>query len=100
MAYDLEEQEQLDEFKAWWTQHGRNVVILVSVLVAGYLGYQGLHYYQNQQSMKASTRYESLVKLDITDAKNLKGIQSLSAELMDKYSSTPYAGRAACERRL
>ena len=95
MAYDLEEQEQLDEFKAWWTQHGRNVVILVSVLVAGYLGYQGLHYYQNQQSMKASTRYESLVKLDITDAKNLKGIQSLSAELMDKYSSTPYAGRAA-----
>ena len=45
--------------------------------------------------MKASTRYESLVKLDIADAKNLKGIQSLSAELMDKYSSTPYAGRAA-----
>ncbi|MDL5391415.1 tetratricopeptide repeat protein, partial [Escherichia coli] len=27
--------------------------------------------------------------------KNLKAIQSVSAELMDKYSSTPYAGRAA-----
>ncbi len=95
MAYDLEEQEQLDEFKAWWALHGKKVVTLVTVLVASYLGYQGWHYYQNQQAMKASTQYENLVKLDITEAKNLKAIQMLSADLMDKYSSTPYAGRAA-----
>lgn len=95
MAYDLEEQEQLDEFKAWWKLHGRNVVTLVTVLVIGYLGYQGWRYYQVQQSLKASARYENLVKLDVNDAKNLKAIQSVSAELMDKYSSTPYAGRAA-----
>jgi len=95
MAYDLEEQEQLDEFKAWWALHGKKVVTLVTVLVASYLGYQGWHYYQNQQAMKASTQYENLVKLDITEAKNLKAIQMISADLMDKYSSTPYAGRAA-----
>jgi predicted negative regulator of RcsB-dependent stress response len=35
------------------------------------------------------------LKLDITDAKNLKAIQLVSAELMDKFPSTPYAGRAA-----
>jgi predicted negative regulator of RcsB-dependent stress response len=95
MAYDLEEQEQLDEFKAWWKLHGQKVVTLVTVLVVGYLGYQGWNYYQNQQSLKASTQYENLIKLDITDAKNLKAIQTLSGDLMDKYSSTPYAGRAA-----
>ena len=95
MAYDLEEQEQLDEFKAWWKLHGQKVVTLVTVLVVAYVGYQGWHYYQTQQSLKASTQYENLVKLDIADAKNLKAIQSLSGELMDKYSSTPYAGRAA-----
>ncbi len=95
MAYDLEEQEQLDEFKAWWALHGKKVVTLVTVLLASYLGYQGWHYYQNQQGMKASTQYENLVKLDITEAKNLKAIQMLSADLMDKYSGTPYAGRAA-----
>jgi len=95
MAYDLEEQEQLDEFKAWWALHGKKVVTLVTVLLASYLGYQGWHYYQNQQAMKASTQYENLVKLDITEAKNLKAIQMLSADLMDKYSGTPYAGRAA-----
>ena len=95
MAYDLEEQEQLDEFKAWWALHGKKVVTLVTVLLASYLGYQGWHYYQNQQGMKASTQYENLVKLDITEAKNLKAIQMLSSDLMDKYSGTPYAGRAA-----
>ena len=95
MAYDLEEQEQLDELKAWWKLHGQKVVTLVTALVIGYLGYQGWHYYQNQQSLKASAQYENLLKLDITDAKNLKAIQAVSSELMDKYSSTPYAGRAA-----
>ena len=95
MAYDLEEQEQLDEFKAWWKLHGQKAMALVTVLVVGYLGYQGLHYYQGQQSLKASAQYENLIKLDITDAKNLKAIQGISAELMDKYSGTPYAGRAA-----
>ena len=95
MAYDLEEQEQLDEFKAWWKLHGQKIITLATVLVLGYLGYQGWQYYQNQQSLKASTQYENLLKLDITDAKNLKAIQVVSAELMDKYPGTPYAGRAA-----
>ena len=44
MAYDLEEQEQLDEFQAWWALHGKKVVTLVTVLVASYLGYQGWHF--------------------------------------------------------
>ena len=95
MAYDLEEQEQLDEFKAWWKQHGRKVINAITVLAVIYLGYNGWNYYQNQQSLKASAQYDSLMKLNVADAKNLKAIQAVSAEIMDKYSSTPYAGRAA-----
>jgi predicted negative regulator of RcsB-dependent stress response len=95
MAYDLEEQEQLDEFKAWWKQHGQKVMTVVTGLVVVYLGYQSWNWYQNQQSLKASAQYENLVKLDISDTKNLKAIQSISGEIMDKFSGTPYAGRAA-----
>lgn len=95
MAYDLEEQEQLDEFKAWWKLHGQKTIAVVAILVVSYLGYQGWHYYKDQQSLKASAQYESLLKLDMTDAKNLKAIQAASAQLMDNYPSTPYAGRAA-----
>jgi predicted negative regulator of RcsB-dependent stress response len=92
MAYDLEEQEQLDEFKAWWKQNGKMVSTLLIGLLVAYVAYQGWHYYQNKQAVEASTQYQELT---VTDEKDLKTIQAKSAALMEKYSGTPYAGRAA-----
>lgn len=92
MAYDLEEQEQLDAFKTWWKVNGDKAMTALTVVLAGFLGFQGWQYYQGQQSKQASAKYETLLQLD---SKNIKAIQSVSAELIDKYSSTPYAGRAA-----
>jgi len=92
MAYDLEEQEQLDEFKAWWKRHGKMVTNGVLAALVAYAAYQGWNYYQSKQSVGASTQYQQLL---VTDAKDLKAIQAQAGELMDKYESTPYAGRAA-----
>lgn len=92
MAYDLEEQEQLDEFKAWWKRNGSMVTNLVLAVLVGYAAYQGWHYYQNKQAVTASAQYQELM---VSDAKDLKSIQAKSAVLMDKFSGTPYAGRAA-----
>jgi len=92
MAYDLEEQEQLDEFKAWWKQYGTMVSSLLIGLLVAYSAYQGWHYYQNKQSVEASTQFQELT---VTDDKDLKAIQAKSAALMESYSGTPYAGRAA-----
>lgn len=92
MAYDLEEQEQLDEFKAWWKQYGTMVSSLLIGLLVAYSAYQGWHYYQHKQSVEASTQYQELT---VTDEKDLKAIQAKSAALMESYSGTPYAGRAA-----
>jgi predicted negative regulator of RcsB-dependent stress response len=92
MAYDLEEQEQLDEFKAWWKQYGTLVSSLLIGLLVAYAAYQGWHYYQNKQSVEASTHFQELT---VTDEKDLKAIQAKSAALMESYSRTPYAGRAA-----
>ena len=92
MAYDLEEQEQLDEFKAWWKLYGKMVTNLVLAALIAYAAYQGWKFYQAKQAVAASTEYQELV---VTDEKDLKGIQKKSAVLMDKYASTPYAGRAA-----
>lgn len=92
MAYDLEEQEQLDEFKAWWKQNGSMISTLLVGLLVAYAAYQGWHYYQNKQSVEASTQYQELM---VTDEKDLKAIQTKSAMLMESFSGTPYAGRAA-----
>jgi predicted negative regulator of RcsB-dependent stress response len=92
MAYDLEEQEQLDELKAWWKTYGKLVSNTVLGLVVAYAAYQGWNIYQGKQSVEASTEYQAL---QVADEKDVKAIQSKAAVIMDKYASTPYAGRAA-----
>lgn len=92
MAYDLEEQEQIDEFKAWWKQYGKMLSTLVLGLVAAYATYQIWQYTQHKQAIEASSQYQELT---IIDEKDLKAIQAKSAVLMDKFSGTPYAARAA-----
>jgi len=92
MAYDLEEQEQLDELKAWWKTYGKMISNAVLALLVGYAAYQGWKYYQTKQAVEASSEYQAL---QVTDEKDLKAIQAKSAVIIDKYSATPYAGRAA-----
>jgi predicted negative regulator of RcsB-dependent stress response len=92
MAYDLEEQEQLDELKAWWKRHGNTVI---SVVIAGFVAFsafKGWQYYQHKQALEASDQYEALSRIEIG---SVKEIRSLSGQIMDKYAGTPYAARAA-----
>lgn len=92
MAYDLEEQEQIDEFKAWWKQYGKTVSSLVIGLVVAYAAYQIWNYVQHKQAIDASTQFQELA---VIDQKDLKAIQAKSAAIMEQYGGTPYAARAA-----
>jgi len=92
MALDLEEQEQVDELKALWKKYGNYITRGVIAFFVLYGLYQGWGYYQTKQSLAASELYQSIVVLD---EKNTKDILEKSQKLMDDYSGTPYAGRAA-----
>ena len=92
MALDLEEQEQVDELKALWKKYGNYITRGVIAFFVLYGFYQGWGYYQIKQSLGASEAYQSIVVLD---EKNTKDILQKSQKLMDDYSGTPYAGRAA-----
>ncbi|MEK9826226.1 MAG: tetratricopeptide repeat protein [Methylotenera sp.] len=92
MAYDLEEQEQLDELKAWWKTYGKWVTNGLVALLVIFAAYQAWQYFQNKQAVDASTQFQAL---QVIDEKDLKAIQAKAAEIMDDYSGTPYAGRAA-----
>ncbi len=92
MALDLEEQEQVDELKALWKKYGNYITRGVIAFFVLYGLFQGWGYYQTKQSQGASEIYQSIVVLD---EKNTKDILEKSQKLMDDYSGTPYAGRAA-----
>ena len=92
MALDLEEQEQVDELKALWKKYGAYITRGVIAFFVLYALFQGWGYYQMKQSSGASELYQSIVVLD---EKNTKDILQKSQKLIDDYSGTPYAGRAA-----
>ena len=92
MAYDLEEQEQLDEFKAWWKKNGKLATNLVLAALVAYAAWQGYGYYQNKKATEASVLYQALV---VTDSSKVADIKAQAAKLSADYASTPYAGRAA-----
>ena len=92
MALDLEEQEQVDQLKALWKKYGDYVTRGAIAFFVLYGLFQGWGYYQNKQSLAASELYQGITVLD---EKNTKEIVEKSQRLIDDYSGTPYAGRAA-----
>ncbi|MEE9331448.1 MAG: tetratricopeptide repeat protein [Methylophilaceae bacterium] len=92
MALDLEDQEQLDEFKVWWNKYGKLTINLVLLMVVAYASWQAYQYFQHKKAVEASDIYQGLVQLDPA---KIDLVKVEAAKLMDGYSATPYAGRAA-----
>ncbi|MDG3063347.1 tetratricopeptide repeat protein [Thauera mechernichensis] len=56
-VYDLEEQEQISELKAWWAQYGNLVVALAVAAAVASVGWQGWQWYQNRSAVAAGGLY-------------------------------------------
>lgn len=93
MAYDLEEQEKLDELKDWWKRNGTTVMLAVAVFAAVVAGMQGWRVYQNSQQRQAALAYEA-VQSGVR-GKDTKRIREAAGQLIEKYPGTPQASRAA-----
>lgn len=93
MAYDLEEQEQLAEIKAWWAQYGKLVIvgIIGGVLVIG--GMQGWRYYRDTQAASAATLFEQQQRAE--RASDHKKVRDIAAQIVENYGATAYAVLAA-----
>ncbi|MDR2112163.1 MAG: tetratricopeptide repeat protein [Candidatus Accumulibacter sp.] len=88
-TYDLEEQEQIAEIKAWWKQYGARLVNTATVVVLIVLAWQGWNWYQRSQAAQASAIYGALQKA-VEDG-DTQQIKAASGELLEKFNGTPYA---------
>ena len=57
---DLEEQEQLDQLKAFWKQYGNLITWLLVLLLGGYAAWNGWNVYQRDQGAKAGSLYDEI----------------------------------------
>jgi predicted negative regulator of RcsB-dependent stress response len=92
-VYDLEEQDKLDDLKAWWSQWGNTITGVVLAVCLGVAGVQGWRWWSASQADQAGILYGAVSTAaranDVTKAKEAM------AQLTDKYAGTGYAPRAA-----
>lgn len=88
-VYDLEEQEQIDNLKAWWQTHGTLITTVVAVLSVAVVGWQGWTMYQTKATAEASVVFDALQQA--TYAQDAARIRSLAGELTEKHKGTAYA---------
>ena len=70
-TYDLEEQEQLAELKAWWKQNGNQLLNVVTVVALVVLAWHGWNWYQRSQSGQSSMVFQ--VVMVVSGAKRSLG---------------------------
>jgi predicted negative regulator of RcsB-dependent stress response len=95
MAYDLEEQEQLAEMKAWWNKYGNFILTIITIVLLGFAAYNGWQWYQREQATQAAGVYGQLEKA--LAARDADKVGALAEMLTSKYGGTAYASMAALQ---
>jgi len=92
-AYDLEEQEKIDDLKAWWQQYGSTITvgIVLACIVIGSV--QGWRWWAGRRSADASVLYQAVS--DGVRKSDPAKVKDAMAQLTDKFAGTAYAPRAA-----
>ena len=88
-VYDLEEQEQIAEIKAWWNRYGSLVVSALLVVALGFAGWSIWNRYQNTRAAEASAVYFELQQAVIGE--NAQRARELAGALISKYDGTVQA---------
>lgn len=91
--YDLEEQEQLAELKAWWKQWGALILTAIALALAAFAAYQGWSWYKRDAAAKAGAAYGAATKA-LQDGERSKAREQAAA-LVEAHPKTGYAPLAA-----
>jgi predicted negative regulator of RcsB-dependent stress response len=95
---DLEEQEQLDQLKAFWAQYGNLISGLLIVAACAYLAWFGWNWYQRDQGTKAAAMYDEFERaLQAADAERTGRIFADMKQRFPRAAFTGQAGLAAAK---
>lgn len=92
-VYDLEEQEQISELRAWWAQNGKFVTALAVAAALAAVGWQGLRWYQNKQASEAGGLY--FVAQQAAEQGDAQKAREAAGQIIEKHPGTAYAEMAA-----
>jgi predicted negative regulator of RcsB-dependent stress response len=90
---DLQEQEQIDELKAFWKQYGNLITWTLTLALAAFAAWNGWNWWQRGQAAKASAMYDELDRA----AQSADPARTARAfgDLKDRYPKTLQAAQGA-----
>lgn len=92
-VYDLEEQDQLDDLKAWWNRWGNVITTIALVVALALAGWQGWRWWNAKQAEEASALFAGLSQA--ARANDLPKAKDAVLALEDRFARTGYAARGA-----
>jgi predicted negative regulator of RcsB-dependent stress response len=92
---DLEEQEQLDQLKAFWKRWGNLITWGLTLVMAAYAGWTGWNWWQREQAIKAAAMYDELGRA--VQAADADKAGAVFADLKERFPRTSYAAQAALQ---
>jgi predicted negative regulator of RcsB-dependent stress response len=89
---DLEEQEQLDQIKHFWSQNGNLITWLITAGLVVYASWGGYQYWANAQASQASILFGEIEKA--SSSKNSERVAAAFNDLSSKFPTTVFAAQA------
>ena len=86
-AFDLEEQEQISQLKAWWDEYGKKLVALGVIVLMAVVGRSVWQHHRDGQASEASALYASV----LTAEGNPQQAREAAGRILQNYDSTAYA---------
>ena len=86
--FDLEEQEQLDQLKAFWKRYGNLITWLVIAVLGAYAAWNGWNYWQRDQASKSSAMFDQLDKA--AQAGDVDQASRVFADMKERYPRTAF----------
>lgn len=89
---DLEEQEQLDQLKHFWSQYGNTITWALILVLGVFASWNFYQYWQRSQATQAAALYDEVERV-VKSADSAK-IDRVFADMKDRFASTIYAQQA------
>lgn len=90
---DLQEQEQLDALKAFWSKYGNLATWTLVAVLGVFAAWNGWQYWQREQGFKAGGMYEELERAAV--AGDVDKTTRVLGDLKAQYGATAYAQQGA-----
>lgn len=90
---DLEEQEQLDQIKHFWTQYGNLITWALIAVLGAFAGWNGYQYWQRSQAAQAAAMFDEVERFAAQG--DVAKVERAFSDMKSRFGGTTFAQQSA-----